>query len=741
MDNIFILDRDKIKRDILSNYGSAPPSPFYNDKRKIYLNTGAETLEFDTHGMACFNGYLKLGNYAMFKENDKYYLYQFMSMDTEHGDDMIKNCYCETVGLELRNHAVRAMTIDGDVKNFFNTILLNSPFKLGYVEDGLNEVKSIKVEKPIGAYQLIQDNLSTFNIEIEFTVEYKHNRVVGQVINVYRQRGKETNIRFEYGNNVDKVKKSEDLSEFCSALVGTGSNGCDFKNNEWKVANGNPVDKPLNQDFVADMEAFNFKNNNGSHIMGVFEGTSTNGADLLLEAWNELQRIKSPKIDYEFNVALLNVDEVGIGDTVYCIDNDYTPPLHLSARVSELELSSTDPSKNKCTLSNYKEIKSKIKSLNKEAIMDELLDYIDSLKPGILTEAEINNLKSYMQQLSLENEQVNAMIEQLKKIAYDKFVEQERHKVYGENVDIVLNEGRDYLCQNVVKYIKFTAPIECSDKYVTTLSFTTAEDAPTRVIQDNAFWLTGVDCINGGLIIKCDTTYTITISLDNNTITPRKFKGTVVKKYNGGEYFPYVNKTNYCENIVEACQTYYDKRDLFVYSTTTPYSFKNPCTATNIKKWTTSPDGNHIDCSTLVQFVLRGITYINSTYNHQDKSPYYLSTKYKYSFAIPRFAADQAKYCIEQGWQLDLDPANQEDWKKLQPGDLVFWKRRFGDDDTNATVNARFMQVGHVAIVRAVNENGIPHTYEATSGTPCIRNRLFTSNFPEKMLFFARPRK
>lgn len=739
MDNIFILDRDKIKRDILSNYGSDPPSPFYNDKRKIYLNTGAETLEFDTHGMACFNGYLKLGNYAMFKENDKYYLYQFMSMDTEHGDDMIKNCYCETVGLELRNHAVRAMTIDGDVKNFFNTILLNSPFKLGYVEDGLNEVKSIKVEKPIGAYQLIQDNLSTFNIEIEFTVEYKHNRVVGQVINVYRQRGKETNIRFEYGNNVDKVKKTEDLSEFCSALVGTGSNGCDFKNNEWKVANGNPVDKPLNQDFVADMEAFNFKNNNGSHIMGVFEGTSTNGADLLLEAWNELQRIKSPKIDYEFNVALLNIDEVGIGDTIYCIDNDYNPPLHLSARVSELELSSTDPSKNKCTLSNYKEVKSKIKSLSKEEIMNEVLDYINSLKPGILTEIEINNLKAYLSQLDMDESEIDAIIEQLKKIAYDKFQEEERHKVYGENVDIVLNEGRNYYCQNQLKSIKFMAPGECSSNYATTLTFRTEEDNPTKVNQDNAIWLTGADCINGGLLVKCDCTYTLKISLDNKSTTPRKFKGTVTKASHGGAYLTYTNKTKYIENVIELLQTYYDKRELFIYSTTTPYSFKNPNTAANIAKWTSG--GFHIDCSSLVQFACRAITYINSCYNHNEKSPYYLSTKYKYAFAVPRFAADQAKFCIEQGWQLDLDASNQSDWAKLQPGDLVFWKSRSGDEGTNATIDARFMQVGHVAIVKAVNENGIPHTIEATSTTPCIRNRLFTSNTPEKLLFFARPRK
>lgn len=738
VNTIFILDRNLRIIDTVSRAGD---SSFFDDIYDIDLVTGTETFEFSVNDIERYSEKLAGLNYILFKFKGKYKLLQIMTEGYEHEEgNIITNIYCENTGISLINEPAPAGTITGNIDNFLRIILDQTNFEVGDIDSSLNKVITVEIDKKTNVLKAIQDNISKFGCEIEFDVEVKNNKIIKQKINAYKQRGSNKNKIFTFGKSVEAISKNIDWTDFCTAIKAFGKDDITVVGASWSISNGNPIDKPSDLDYVPNMEAYSVYNNNGRHIWGYYESEVDDKYTLLQEAYEESLNRGKPKADYE--VKVVYDDELGIGDTVKIRDFDFKPkPLFLEARVSKLKLSFSDETKCKAEFSNYKEVESKIKSLNKEDIMKDLLDYVDGLKVGILTETEINTLKNYMEQLSLENEQINAMIEQLKKIAYDKFVEQERHKVYGENVDIVLNEGRDYLCQNVVKYIKFTAPIECSDKYITTLSFTTAEDSPTRVIQDNAFWLTGVDCINGGLMIKCDTTYTITISLDNNTITPRKFKGTVVKKYNGGEYFPYVNKTNYCENIVEACQTYYDKRDLFVYSTTTPYSFKNPCTATNIKKWTTSPDGNHIDCSTLVQFVLRGITYINSTYNHQDKSPYYLSTKYKYSFAIPRFAADQAKYCIEQGWQLDLDPANQEDWKKLQPGDLVFWKRRFGDDDTNATVNARFMQVGHVAIVRAVNENGIPHTYEATSGTPCIRNRLFTSNFPEKILFFARPRK
>lgn len=335
---IYILNRRKKIIDVLSNNGANPSSPFFDDAFKLYLNTGAESFEFSTIANERTTGVQK-GNFIVFSYRNKYKLFQIMNTSSQHTNGaVIKKCYCETAGLELLNKIVRESTLQGDVTTFFHLLLQDSTFELGYVDPSITTFKSVKVEKPTPIYTVIQDNLETYDIEIEFTVDIKNNKVYKQYINVYKQRGQITNARFEYSRNLDDVKKNEDLTEFCSALVGYGQNGIDFKNVEWLKANGNPTDKPLNQDFIADEDAhIYFHNDDGSYITGVYECDASNASDLLNETWKELQRRKEPQLDYETSILLLS-DDVDIGDTVYVIDDDYIPSLRLQARVTELEV-------------------------------------------------------------------------------------------------------------------------------------------------------------------------------------------------------------------------------------------------------------------------------------------------------------------------------------------------------------------------------------------------------------------
>lgn len=204
---IYILDRKKRIIDVLSNNGTNPSSPFFNDIFKMYLETGAESYEFSTIVNERTNN-IQNGNFICFLFKNKYKLFQTINTTSEHTDGiLIKTCYCETVGLELLNKVIRKFILNGDVKAFFNLILQDTGFELGYVDPTITEVKTVQVDKPTSIYTVIQDNLETYNIEIEFTVEIKRNKVYKQYINVYRQRGEVTHARFEYSTNVDNVRK------------------------------------------------------------------------------------------------------------------------------------------------------------------------------------------------------------------------------------------------------------------------------------------------------------------------------------------------------------------------------------------------------------------------------------------------------------------------------------------------------------------------------------------------------
>lgn len=366
-DTIFVMDPQFNVIGILSNNGAFPDAPFFDDTYIQELATGAETYEFSTYSNAITSEILQLGNYIVFKYGNKYKLFQIMDNDDEHKESQIITCYCEMAGLELLTDYCEPFSIEGNVQLFFNTVLQDTNWQLGGFSESLaTNIQQVKIEKYTNVYKVIQENIETYgNIEIEFRVGFNGNTVTGFYIDVYEDgyRGNKTYKRFEYGENVEGIKRNRNMYDFASAMIGTGKDGLTFKEIEWKKSDGKPADKPKGQDFIVDLGANARFNKRGKYIKSLYESDDTNPQDLLLHSWERLQEVKEPKFDYEVDLALTNTEfeEISIGDTNYVIDNDYNPPILLECRVGKLEISLTDSSKNKCTLSNYKEMVSKIR--------------------------------------------------------------------------------------------------------------------------------------------------------------------------------------------------------------------------------------------------------------------------------------------------------------------------------------------------------------------------------------------
>ena len=393
INSIFILDKSKTVVDVLSNNGDSPQSPFFDDKYVQDLATGAETFEFTTVSNERTSKYTVAGNYVAFKFKNKIKMFQIMETKEEHQEALYKSCYCEIAGLELINNVIREREIpSANVRQFFEIALADTDWKLGIVDAALVLSSNIKIERATNVYSLIQEHLSTFDMEIEYRFEMTGNRISGMYIDVYKSRGRDTGFRFEYGENVSGVSKQVDMSELCTAMVGIGKDNIDFKSVEWGA--DMPALKPLNQDFIVDVEAHKIWNNNGSYLMGTYTAQTESPHELLTLTWNELQRRKQPKMTYDIQVEMLQGydDEINIGDTVKVIDNDYTPALHLTARIGRLELSFTDYRQNKCILTNFKEVKSGILSLDTiQAIIDGKFPIgSEQIQDGAITEGKID---------------------------------------------------------------------------------------------------------------------------------------------------------------------------------------------------------------------------------------------------------------------------------------------------------------------------------------------------------------
>lgn len=391
---------------ILSNQGLNPMSPFFEDKFIQELDTGADTLEFKTLNNNYTSNKLKVGNYVGFKFQGKVKLFQILEVtDTHEGENKEIEIYGEIVGLELLNDYSDTFTIEGNAKLFFDTILADTRWRLRYMSSTLeNNIQKIEYKEMKSVYTIIQENLEVFGgLEIEFSVGYSGNRITGFYIDVYAngERGRLTEKRFTFNESMKLLQRKYSFDKFCTAVVAEGKNGVTIKDVEWKKSDGKPTNKPAGSMYLVDEDANQLYNRNGNYIVGKYSNNECESKETLCEeAWNYLQENKEPRVEYKCDVALVTeqYEDLYIGDTNYIIDYEWVPRIYLSCRVRVLEISFTNPSQNKVTFSNFKELTSRIRA-NQIDIDEEVIQGIidrnfpinsDKILDGAITNGKID---------------------------------------------------------------------------------------------------------------------------------------------------------------------------------------------------------------------------------------------------------------------------------------------------------------------------------------------------------------
>lgn len=362
---IFYLDRHEKVQAIFTNNGSPDSCPYYNDKLAEDLTTGTSTYEFyipSNHDSATL---VEEGGFIVRKNLDnQLVMFTIMRIEETHTDMSEKYIYAENAGLELLNDIVRPVTnMSKNAEQMLDIVLQGTRWQRGdcdyfgianfYFEDYQNVVAQL------------QNIATTFVGELQFRVEMKNGEVSNRYVDLVTQRGTDTKKRFVYNKDIKSIKRKIDLKNVVTALIGVGSgdtNGVNttFKSIGYYTSKGKPFDKPLNQDWVGDPDALQRYGIKGKHLFGVYQYDTNNAEDLLNLTWTELQSRKNPQITYELDVALLErlagleQEAVRLGDTVYVIDETFSPALYLEARIMQLETCFSDPTQDKCTLGNYK---------------------------------------------------------------------------------------------------------------------------------------------------------------------------------------------------------------------------------------------------------------------------------------------------------------------------------------------------------------------------------------------------
>ena len=345
---------------------------YYDDELHEYLQGSAYTFTFTASADHEDAQYLVEGNKLAFVYREKEYYLNIMRVEADEYEITV-----EAYGLlfELLNEekekysAASAMTF----AQYMAVIDYEQTIKIG-----INEVADKKIKTEWTGTDTILARIyslaNTFSAEVEFVVELNDDYSLKQItMNVYKEHTDEyqgmgtrrTDITLRYGVDVEGITKTSDITELYTAIRPFGKDGLTVTslNKTEYDAEGNVEYQSLSGD--RNIKAVQARDRFPSNLMGkendryiakIYEYDTDNVNMLYGQALSELKKICVPQVSYEVK----GYFDTNIGDTVDIEDDEYNPTLYLEARVSEQVRSFTDPTKNKTTFSNFRELQSQI---------------------------------------------------------------------------------------------------------------------------------------------------------------------------------------------------------------------------------------------------------------------------------------------------------------------------------------------------------------------------------------------
>ena len=415
---------------LLNTEGSSGKNtPYFEDEYYQNLENGSETLTFKTFGGTNASKHLEIGNYIAYTDYDGIIrLFQIINTTETHVEDYIIEVYCEMASIELINEIVRPMkVVNANLKSFLQTILQESAWEIGvFPKEEFHEIIDFEITEYTTIYTCLQEYvIQKYGGELDYRIEFHNNKITKRYIDIYKERGRNYEKLFYYSKNMSSVIKKVDSTNIATALIGVGKDGITFK-----TVSAN--DKLLNQDFIENPIAFKKWNVNGSHIMGVYNYDTDSPSELLIMTRRELERRSEPNVTYELSTELLDKN-IHLGSYVGVVDHELD--MYLKARVTELVTSKTDESKNRCVLSNFREVKSKTTDFTMKDVINNIKDYLGGLDTGALKQSTIDNIKRYLTELKLTKSEIDDIFKKLNLPHYGTEDEDDDEDDFEDKVD------------------------------------------------------------------------------------------------------------------------------------------------------------------------------------------------------------------------------------------------------------------------------------------------------------------
>lgn len=363
---------------------------YFNDNWHRYLAEGTSTFDFSVNKVNPDYALLTLQSYISFSYDGEDYLFNIINLQQDHSSMTVQ---CENLNLELICEEVEAYS---NTKRHSITWYLKNAAKItdNIVEIGNNPFSLVDEDtsNPILTFDSTETKLAriisicdSFKAEFQFRTKLKNDGTLQNItIDLYEAGGvgqKRKDVTLFYGKNVDGITSTGDrTSTFFNSTTVTDSNG----KFDWKAVEGKYYNSDGQLEFYKDagsntayaplsMAMFPSQIKSASsdqYTNKNLQTTATSNDSLWDYAVSQFKLYAYPQMTYEVVVAvnavtnaLGNDRKLDIGDTIIVQDKTFDKSeggLILSARVSEQEISFTNPLNNKITFTNFVRLKSDI---------------------------------------------------------------------------------------------------------------------------------------------------------------------------------------------------------------------------------------------------------------------------------------------------------------------------------------------------------------------------------------------
>ena len=226
------------------------------------------------------------------------------------------------------------MESDGYVKDFrptnrelvgvLTTILDGSRWQLGTINIQRRYTGNFYY---VTRKEAISKLIEATQIEIKPRLEFSRGKISGRYLDVFTRLGARNGKVFVHGRDLLTVSEKKSQGAIYTAVVGrgkgeetdTGGYGrrISFKDVEWRRTSGQPVDKPVGQEYVeipAMTKLYGFEKGTKPRIKIVEFQDETDKEKLLRLSYEWLE--KNSRMQVEYSAKVLNVGNLELGDTV-----------------------------------------------------------------------------------------------------------------------------------------------------------------------------------------------------------------------------------------------------------------------------------------------------------------------------------------------------------------------------------------------------------------------------------------